>query len=121
MVAKSTPFFDRAFSVFRKSPPVADGNSSSTTAATLASKLLPMLAIGSPSVAAAPDITFSDPSSRNDSGSGRFQQDVVPLLAIAVPFLEGIPVAGPPLKAVVGGLLGILQAAEVSSNVAVMS
>jgi hypothetical protein len=79
---------------------------------------LPMLTIGSPHVAGAAQalvMTAAGPSC-DDSCSRQVQEDVRTVLTLTAPIIEGIPLAGPPLKAAIVGLLGILNAADVSSN-----
>ena len=78
-----------------------------------------MLTIGSAHVAAAAQesgVADAGPSG-DDSHSRRVQEDVRTVLTVAAPILEAIPIAGPPLKAAVGGLLEILKAADVSSDI----
>ena len=65
------------------------------------------------SAAQGPDVATGDPSG-DDSRSRRVQEGARTVCTIAGPFLEVIPIAGPPLKAAVGGLLKILNAIDVS-------
>ena len=77
-----------------------------------------MLTIGSPHIAdgyRSPEMTAAGPS-REDSCSRQVQEGVRTVLTIAAPVVEGVPLAGPPLKAVIGGLLEIFNVADVSSN-----
>lgn len=118
MAVKSTlsPRFTwgRVFAVRWKRKPI-EGKSSSTTAMALVSKSMPMMTIGSTHVAATaqpPDVT-----SRGDSCSRGVQDDLIAALTIAAPIVGAVPIAGSPLKAAVGGLLEILKAADVSSDV----
>ena len=60
-----------------------------------------------------PGVTTGDPSGE-DSRSRRVQEGARTVCTIAGPLLEVIPIAGPPLKAAVAGLLEILNAVDVS-------
>jgi hypothetical protein len=125
MAANSTSSpSSKLLAVLRKRKPI-DGNPSSTIAA-LVSKSLPMLTIGSAPVAAEAqkrDITNAgclpdtDPSS-DGSLSRRVQESLRTVLPVVSYIVQPIPVAGAPLMAAVGGLLEILKAADVSSDMA---
>jgi len=104
----------KVFAVLRKWKAI-EGKSSSTTTTALVSNSMSMLTIGSTHVAATAQRPEFPP--RDDSCSRGVQEDVRAALAIAAPILEAIPIAGPPLKAAVGGLLEILKAADVSSEI----
>ena len=76
-----------------------------------------MLTIGSPHIAEAlrsPEMTAAGPS-RDDSCSRQVQEGVRTVLTIAAPVVGVVPLAGPPLKAAIGGLLEIFNVADVSS------
>ena len=62
-------------------------------------------------------MTAAGPS-RDDSYSRQVQEGVRTVLTIAAPIVGGVPLAGPPLKAAICGLLEILNVADVSSNLA---
>jgi len=112
MAAKSTSSesltfmkFGRVFAILRSWAPIS-GNSSSKITCALEKSLL-TLTIGAQHVALAsqgPDIMATNPL--GDSYRHRVQEDVRTVEAIAL--------AGPALKAAVGGLLEILKAADVS-------
>jgi len=127
LTSPTTSNFGRVFAVLRKSP-LIDGNPSSTIGTALVKALLPMLTIGSPTIADAAQQRVNvniaertkDPYG-DESGSRRVQEDIRTGLTIAAPMVEAIPVAGPPLKAAVGGILEILKAVDVSYDAAPIS
>ena len=105
----------KAIAVLKWKPIDKNPNSKISTAL---SKPLSMLTIGSPHIADgywSPEMTAAGPS-REDSCSHQVQEGVRTVLTIAAPVVEGVPLAGPPLKAVIGGLLEIFNVTDVSSN-----
>ena len=77
-----------------------------------------MLTIGSPHIADAvrsAEMTAAGPS-HDDSCIRQVQEGARTVLTIAAPVIEGVPLAGPPLKAAIGGLLEIFNVADVSFN-----
>jgi hypothetical protein len=85
-----------------------------------------MLTLGSayvPTAAQQPDIGYTtcvpdtDPFG-DGSLSRRAQESLRIALPVVLPIVGTIPVVGAPLKAAIGGLLEILKAADVSSDMA---
>ena len=105
----------KVFAVLKLKPIDRKSNSKISTAL---SHSLSMLAIGSPHIAdvfQSLEMTAAGPS-RDDSCSHQVQEGVRTVLTIAEPVVGGVPLAGPPLKAVIGGLLEIFNIADVSFN-----